>query len=80
MDSVIFFVLNFILLLFLRLLIFLFNELLLVLFLIFREVGSKIGSDLLDEGISDRGSDSEIEFKIKKIILFKSDFLIYYSC
>lgn len=48
--------------------------------LIFLEVGSKIGSDLLDEGISDRGSDSEIEFKIKKIILFKSDFLIYYSC
>lgn len=48
--------------------------------LIFLEVRSKIGSDLLDEGISDCGSDSEIEFKIKKIILFKSDFLIYYSC
>lgn len=44
------------------------------------EIGSKTGSDSLDEGISDRGSDSEIEFKTKKITLSKSDPSIYHSC
>ncbi|XP_061169219.1 ubiquitin carboxyl-terminal hydrolase 47-like isoform X6 [Saccostrea echinata] len=44
------------------------------------EIRSKNGSDSLDEGISDRGSDSEIDFKLKKTTLSKSDPSIYHSC
>lgn len=46
------------------------------------EIRSKNGSDSLDEGISDRGSDSEIDFKLKKTTLqqSRSDPSIYHSC
>lgn len=44
------------------------------------EIRSKTGSDSLDEGISDRGSDSEIDFKTKRMTLSRSDPSIYHSC